>query len=191
MTLEEGAPRLSLLDGDRPLLLDPGLSRPGRRMGSARDLSSPTAFRSGTSGDSSVPFVLWADRWAKSRSRDLRGRILRHVPLPIRFVSCTSCCGLWSTGSLGTFPPPGASPASLPSITGTSSSTPSWSEVGIAYDLEREARARELRAYAARGPSRGGPPRDSEGAAPPSLSLQHPERDLRLRREGPESRRAA
>ena len=71
------------------------------------------------------PFIFRADRWAKSRSRDLRGRVLRHVPLAFGFVSLYVVLRTQVNGLLAISPPSGISPASLPSTTGTSSSTPS------------------------------------------------------------------
>ncbi len=105
------------------------------------------AFLSGTSGDSSVRFVLWADRWAKSRSRDLRGRIFHHVPLAVLFVSAYVALRTLVDSMLGNFPADW-------SVTGLAPQY-HWNFliysvlVGgiIAYDLEREARAKELRAY--------------------------------------------
>jgi hypothetical protein len=54
------------------------------------------------------PFLLWADGWAKSRSRDLRGRIFRHVPLAVLFVSAYVALRPWWTAFSETFPPTGA-----------------------------------------------------------------------------------
>jgi signal transduction histidine kinase len=93
------------------------------------------------------PFVIWADRRAKSRSRDLRGRILRHVPLALAFVSVYVVLRTLVDGLLGNFPPKWSVEGLAPQY--------HWNLliysvlVGglIAYDLAREARAKELRAY--------------------------------------------
>lgn len=92
------------------------------------------------------PFVFRADRWAKSRSRNLRGRVLRHVPLAIGFVSLYVVLRTLVDGLLGNFP-------AAWNLTGLAPQY-HWNfliysvlvGVGIAYDLEREARARELQA---------------------------------------------
>jgi signal transduction histidine kinase len=93
------------------------------------------------------PFLIGADRWAKTRSPNLRGRILRHVPLAVAFVSAYVALRTVADGVLGNF-------------------APNWSVTGIApqyhwnlliysvlvgsliaHDLAREARAKELRAF--------------------------------------------
>jgi LytS/YehU family sensor histidine kinase len=91
--------------------------------------------------------VLRADRWAKSRSRDLRGRIFRHVPLAVAFVSVYVVLRTQVDALLGNFPPSWSVEGLAPQY--------HWNFliysilVGgvIAYDLAREARAKELRAY--------------------------------------------
>ncbi len=93
------------------------------------------------------PFIFGADRWAKSRSRDLRGRVLRHVPLAAAFVSLYVALRTLVDGLLGNFP-------AVWNFTGLAPQY-HWNfliysvlvGIGIAYDLEGEARERELRAY--------------------------------------------
>ncbi|HJS74367.1 MAG TPA: histidine kinase, partial [Vicinamibacteria bacterium] len=93
------------------------------------------------------PFVLWADRWAKSRSRDLRGRIVHHMPLAVAFVSVYVVLRTFADGMLGNLQPSWTVERLAPQY--------HWNFliysilVGglIAYDLAREARAKELRAY--------------------------------------------
>jgi signal transduction histidine kinase len=92
------------------------------------------------------PFIFRADRWAKSRSHDLRGRVLRHVPLAVGFVSLYVVLRTLVDGLLGNFP-------AVWNFTGLAPQY-HWNfliysvlvGVGIAYDLESEARERELRA---------------------------------------------
>lgn len=93
------------------------------------------------------PFILGADGWAKDRSRNLHGRVLRHVPLAVSFVSVYVALRTLVDGFLRNFPAEW-------SVTGLAPQY-HWNFliysvlVGglIAYDLEREARAKELRAY--------------------------------------------
>jgi signal transduction histidine kinase len=93
------------------------------------------------------PFIFRADRWAKNRSRDLRGRVLRHLPLAVGFVSLYVVLRTLVDGLLGNF-------SAAWNFTGLAPQY-HWNfliysvlvGIKIAYDLHGEARERELRAY--------------------------------------------
>ena len=92
------------------------------------------------------PFIFRADRWAKSRSRDLRGRVLRHIPLAAGFVTLYVLLRTLIDGLLGNFSPVWNFTGLAPQYHWNFLIYSVLVGVGIAYDLEREARARELRA---------------------------------------------
>jgi len=93
------------------------------------------------------PFVFRADRWAKSRSRDLRGRVLRHIPLAIGFVSLYVVLRTLVDGLLGNFPAVWTFTGLAPQYHWNFLIYSVLVGIRIAYDLDSEARERELRAY--------------------------------------------
>jgi two-component system, LytTR family, sensor kinase len=93
------------------------------------------------------PFLFLADRWAKSRSRDLRGRVLVHVPLAVGFVSLYVVLRTSLDDLLGNFPAEWTVPGLAPQYHWNFLVYGVLVGAGISYDLHREARERELRAY--------------------------------------------
>ncbi len=93
------------------------------------------------------PFVLQGDRWAKGESRNLRGRILRHVPLAVLVVSAYVSMRTLVDGILGNFPAEWSVRGLAPQYHWNFLIYSVLAGGLIAYDLEREARAKELRAY--------------------------------------------
>jgi signal transduction histidine kinase len=93
------------------------------------------------------PFIFAADRWAKGRSRDLKGRVLRHVPLALGFVSLYVALRTLVDSLLGNFDASWTVRGLAPQYHWNLLIYSVLVGIGIAYDLHREARERELRAY--------------------------------------------
>jgi signal transduction histidine kinase len=93
------------------------------------------------------PFIFRADGWAKRRSRDLRGRILRHVPLALGFVSLYVVLRTLVDGLLGNFPAEWTVEGLAPQYHWNFLIYSVLAGVGLAYDLHHSAREREIRAY--------------------------------------------
>jgi hypothetical protein len=93
------------------------------------------------------PFLFWADRWAKARSHDLRGRILRHVPLAFGFVSVYVVLRTAVDDRLGNFPAAWNLEGLAPQYHWNLLIYSVLVGAAIAYDLRKEAREREIRAY--------------------------------------------
>jgi signal transduction histidine kinase len=93
------------------------------------------------------PLLVQADGWAKSRSRDLRGRILFHVPLAFLFVSVYVLLRTFIDDLLGNFPAEWNVKGLAPQYHWNFLVYSVLVGIGIVYDLHREARDRERRAY--------------------------------------------
>lgn len=93
------------------------------------------------------PLIFEADRWAKSRSPDLRGRVLRHVPLAVGFVSLYVVLRTLVDSLLDNFEATWNVRGLAPQYHWNFLIYSVLVGIGIAYDLHREARQRELRAY--------------------------------------------
>lgn len=92
------------------------------------------------------PLVFVADRWAKDQSSSLRERILRHVPLAALFVSVYVALRSIADGLLGNTEGEWSFSALAPQYHWNFLIYAVIVGVLIAYDLDRQARARELRA---------------------------------------------
>jgi signal transduction histidine kinase len=93
------------------------------------------------------PFLFRADRWAKARSRDLQGRILRHVPLAFGFVSVYVVLRTALDDLLGNFPAEWNLEGLAPQYHWNLLICSVLAGAAIAYDLHQEAKEREIRAY--------------------------------------------
>ncbi|MGH9322896.1 MAG: sensor histidine kinase [Vicinamibacteria bacterium] len=93
------------------------------------------------------PLVFRADRWAKSRSSGhLRGRILHHVPAAVGIVTIYVVLRTAVDGILGNAAPEWAFPGFVPQYHWNFLIYTVIAGILVAYDLDAEARARELRA---------------------------------------------
>jgi len=93
------------------------------------------------------PFLFRADRWAKTRSHDLHGRILRHVPLAFGFVSVYVVLRTALDDLLGNFPAEWNLEGLALQYHWNLLIYSVLAGAAIAYDLHQEAREREIRAY--------------------------------------------
>lgn len=92
------------------------------------------------------PLVFRADDWAKGDGASLRRRILRHVPLAVLFVTLYVVLRLVADGLLGNVPWDWSLSALVPQYHWNFLIYAVLVGLHIAYELDREARERELRA---------------------------------------------